>query len=158
MRISAIVFGLAFLVAGCGGEAPPAEPAAAAPAAAEDHTAHTAGAGRVFFVQPRDGATVTSPVQFEFGSEQLMVAAVPAGTVTEVRAGMGHYHLGVDTTCLPADQEIPKAAPWIHFGDGKNVIEMQLTPGQHTFAVQAGDDLHRTIEGLCETITVTVTE
>ena len=156
MRVSATIVALALLAAGCGSEAPPAEPAAAAPVAAEDHTGHTAS--RVFFVQPANGATVKSPVQFEFGSDQFTVAAVPAGTVTEVRAGMGHYHLGVDTTCLPAGQEIPKAAPWIHFGDGKNVIEMQLTPGEHTFAVQAGDDLHRTLDGLCETITINVTE
>ena len=31
---------------------------------------------------------------------------------------------------------------------------MQLEPGTHTFAVQIGDDEHRTLEGLCETIEV----
>jgi Domain of unknown function (DUF4399) len=51
---------------------------------------------------------------------------------------------------------IPKADPWIHFGDGKNVIEMSLTPGQHRLAVQAGDDMHRTLPGMCEVINVTV--
>ena len=49
-----------------------------------------------------------------------------------------------------------KADPWIHFGDGKNVIEMQLKPGTHRLAVQAGDDMHRTISGMCEVISVTV--
>ena len=142
---------------GCGSpapsaEAPPAETAAAAP---ENHMAHAAG--RVFFVMPQDGAMVTSPVHFEFGSEALQIAAVPQGTVTAVRPETGHFHLGVDTECLPAGAVIPKAAPWIHFGDGKNVIDMQLEPGPHRFAVQAGDDLHQTIEGLCETVSVTVT-
>ena len=33
-----------------------------------------------------------------------------------------------------------------------------MPPGEHTFAVQLGDDEHRTIEGLCSTITVTVEE
>jgi hypothetical protein len=83
---------------------------------------------------------------------------VPAGEVKEVRAATGHFHLGVDTDCLPPGTVIPKAQPWIHFGDGKNTIEMQLTPGAHRFAVQAGDDLHTTTAGLCETIAVTVTE
>ena len=68
---------------------------------------------------------------------------------------MIHYHLGVDTDCLPAGTVIPKADPWVHFGDGKNVIEAQLTPGPHRLAVQAGDDMHRTLPGLCEVINIT---
>ena len=112
---------------------------------------------RVFFVQPLDGTTVTSPVSLEFGSENFAIAAVPPGTVTETRPALGHYHVGVDTDCLPTGTAIPKAAPWVHFGDGKNVIDMQLPPGMHRLTLQIGDDLHRTIEGLCETITVNVT-
>ena len=73
-------------------------------------------------------------------------------------AGITHYHLGVDTDCLPAGTVIPKADPWIHFGDGKNVIEMSLPPGPHKLVLQSGDDMHRTIDGLCETINVTVVQ
>jgi Domain of unknown function (DUF4399) len=114
--------------------------------------------GRVFFVQPKDGAAIKPMSTFEFGSEGVTVAAVPPGTLTpeQVRAGMIHYHLGVDTECLPAGTVIPKADPWVHFGDGKNVIEMSMTPGKHKVALQAGDDMHRTIEGLCQIINVTV--
>jgi hypothetical protein len=116
------------------------------------------GRGRVFFVQPKDGGTIKPMSTFEFGSEGVTVAAVPPGTLTpeQVRAGMIHYHLGVDTACLPAGTVIPKADPWVHFGDGKNVIEMSMTPGPHKVALQAGDDMHRTIEGLCQVISVTV--
>lgn len=113
---------------------------------------------RVFFVQPKDGATVTSPVALEFGADGVSIAAVPQGTVTEARAGLGHYHVGIDTDCLPAGTDIPKAAPWVHFGDGKNVIDMQLPAGSHRLTLQVGDDLHRTIEGLCSTISVTVAQ
>jgi hypothetical protein len=137
------------LVMACGGGSAPAEDAA-------HEGGHTGG--RVFFVSPKEGATVKSPVQLEFGSDMFTIAAVPAGEVTTVRAGTGHFHLGVDTDCLPEGAVIPKADPWIHFGDGKNVIEMQLTPGPHKLAVQAGDDKHATMAGLCETINVTVTE
>jgi hypothetical protein len=142
-------------------EAPP--PAATTPGAttpaAGSHGGHPAG-GKVFFVRPRNGDTIKSMATFEFGSEGTTIAAVPPGTLTaeQVRPGMTHYHLGVDTDCLPPGQIIPKADPWIHFGDGKNVIEMQLKPGPHKFVVQSGDDMHRTIEGLCETINVTVVE
>ena len=112
---------------------------------------------RVFFVQPQDGATVQSPVTLEFGAEDFQIAAVPAGTPTETRPDLGHHHVGIDTDCLPTGTVIPMAAPWVHFGDGKNVIDMQLPPGSHRLTLQVGDDLHRTIEGLCETITVNVT-
>jgi hypothetical protein len=97
---------------------------------------------------------------FEFGVENVTIGAVPPGDLTEadVRPGIAHHHLGVNTDCLPAGTEIPKAEPWIHFGDGKNTIEMVLTPGEYRFALQAGDDLHRAIDGLCEVITVTVKE
>jgi hypothetical protein len=33
---------------------------------------------------------------------------------------------------------------------------MSMTPGKHKVVLQSGDDMHRTIEGLCQTITVNV--
>ena len=121
---------------------------------------------RVFFVSPQDGERVPAfefgvneiPVVFEFGIANYEIAAVPE-EVEQARAGMGHFHLGVDTECLPAGEEIPQGAPWVHFGDASNKIEMMLEePGEHTYAVQVGDDEHRTIAGLCETITIRVIE
>ena len=44
----------------------------------------------------------------------------------------------------------------MHFGDGSSTFESLLDPGEHTFAIQIGDDEHRTLEGLCDTITITV--
>jgi hypothetical protein len=37
---------------------------------------------------------------------------------------------------------------WVHFGDGKDVFDTQLTPGRHKLALQLGDDLHNTMPGL----------
>ena len=82
----------------------------------------------------------------------------PQGVVTETRPALGHFHVGVDTECLPVDTEIPKANPWIHFGDGSTTIEMQLEPGTHTFVLQLGDDEHRTQEELCATVSIEVAE
>jgi hypothetical protein len=115
------------------------------------------GGPRVYFSEPKNGAMVKSPVHVVFASDMFTIAAVPPGEVTQVRPGTGHYHLGVDTKCLEPGTVIPKADPWIHFGMGNNSIDMQLTPGQHTLVVQAGDDKHMTATGLCETITVNVT-
>jgi hypothetical protein len=116
------------------------------------------GGPRVFFVQPQDGAMVKSPVKLEFGAQDFTIAAVPQGTVTETRPSLGHYHIGLDTDCLLAGTVIPRAAPWVHFGDGKNVIDMQLPAGMHKLTLQVGDDLHKTIDGLCTSISVNVTE
>ncbi|MBM3771963.1 MAG: DUF4399 domain-containing protein [Acidimicrobiia bacterium] len=149
-------FGLAAMTVACGGtEAPPASttPAESVPAAAPADAAV-----RVFFVSPKNGDTIKPLSSVEFGSSGLTVAAVPKGELTpeQVRPQTIHYHLGTDTDCLPPGTVIPKADPWIHFGDGKNVIEMSLAPGPHRIAVQAGDDRHMTIAGLCEVIKVTV--
>ena len=112
---------------------------------------------RVFFVEPKNNATVTSPVHLKFGSEGITIAAVPAGEITTVRPGMAHYHLGIDQDCLPPGKNIVKGTPsWVHFGDGKDEIDMQLTPGRHRLALQLGDDLHNTLPGACQMITVTV--
>ena len=137
--------------AGCGGggaesgDAEESAPMAEAPAAEP----------RVFFVAPRDETDHATeiPLGFTFGVENFEVSPVP-GEVSSPRAAMGHYHLGVNAECLPAGEIIPAADPWVHFGDGSDGMEMQLEGGQYRFSVQIGDDEHRTIEGLCETITV----
>jgi len=150
-----VMAALTLAVAACSQPAEP--PRTTTPPAA---TPGGPGAGRVFFVSPKNGETIKTMHRFEFGNTGVTIAAVPPGNLTpdQVRPGMTHYHLGVDTDCLPAGTAIPKADPWIHFGDGKNVIEMQLKPGPHKLVLQSGDDLHRTISGLCETINVTVAE
>ena len=119
-----------------------------------------AARGRVFFQQPKNGDTIKPMSTIIFANEGVTISPVPPGELTpaQVRPGMTHYHLGVDTDCLPAGQVIPKADPWIHFGTGKNEIEMQLKPGPHKLVLQSGDDMHRTLEGLCEVINVTVAE
>ena len=114
---------------------------------------------RVFFVEPKNNATVTSPVHLKFGSEGIEIAAVPPGDVKTTRPGVGHYHVGVEESCLATGKTIVKGTPsWVHFGDGKSEIDMQLTPGKHKLALQLGDDLHNTMPNTCATITVNVSK
>jgi len=111
----------------------------------------------VSFVEPKNNATVTSPVHMKFAATGVEIAAVPPGDITTARPGMAHYHVGVGVSCLPPGKNIVKGTPsWIHFGDGKSEIDMQLTPGKHKLALQLGDDLHNTLPGACQVITVTV--
>jgi hypothetical protein len=111
-------------------------------------------APRVFFVSPADGATVGTLAELQFGAENFTIEPVGDGMV---HADHGHFHIGLDTTCLPAGEVIPTADPWVHFGDGSSTIEFSLPPGQHTLTLQVGDGEHRTLAepGLCTTITVT---
>jgi len=111
---------------------------------------------KIFFVEPKSGASVTSPVHMKFGISDYEIAPVPQGDVKESRPAVGHYHIGVDTTCLPANTVIPKASPWVHFGDGKSEFDLQLPPGKHKIVLQLGDDLHKTVAGLCTTLSVNV--
>jgi hypothetical protein len=112
---------------------------------------------RVFFVEPKNGAAVTSPVHMKFGSSGIEISPVPPGDLKETRPGVAHYHVGIGVSCLPPGKNIVKGTPsWVHFGDGKSEIDMQLTPGRHRLALQLGDDLHNTIPGACQMITVNV--
>jgi uncharacterized protein DUF4399 len=113
--------------------------------------------GRVFFIEPKNGATVTSPLHMKFGSEGIKIEAVPPGDVTTTRPGVGHYHVGIDQSCLPAGKNIVKGTPsWVHFGKAESEFDTQLTPGKHRLSLQIGDDLHNTMPGFCQTITVNV--
>ena len=151
MALVALLTMGAMACGGGGGDAESVGGADAEPAAAEEPT----GAPRVFFVAPRNETDHPPelPLGFTFGSENFAISPVPDDP-SNPRGGMGHYHLGVNTECLPAGEIIPAADPWVHFGDGSDGMEMTLEDGEYTFSVQIGDDEHRTIEGLCETITV----
>ena len=116
-----------------------------------------AGTAKVFFIEPKNGAMVTSPVHMKFGSSGTEISPVPAGDVKTIRPGMTHYHVGIGVSCIPPGKNIVKGTPsWVHFGDGKSEIDMQLTPGRHRLALQLGDDLHNTVPGACQMITVNV--
>ena len=143
---------LAVFLAGAAGAAASGEAAAAAQEAP-----------RVFFVAPEDGARHSEDViAIEFGAENYPISAIPEGFDQETgtpREGMGHYHLGYGTGCLPVGVIIPQGGNWQHFGDGSNTTTLENAPaGTYELTVQIGDDQHRTQEGLCATISIEVTE
>ena len=159
---AAVVFGLAAgaCKSGTTEEAAKTETPAAAPA--ESHEGHQAK--MVYFAEPKDGATVPTLTKFVFKTDNYEISPVPKDA-KEARPNVGHFHLGVDTDCLAPGTAIPKAeagakpgtaGQWIHFGTGSDNIEMALTPGPHKMSVEVGDDLHHAVEGLCQTINITV--
>ncbi|MEN7341785.1 MAG: DUF4399 domain-containing protein [Pseudomonadota bacterium] len=110
---------------------------------------------RVYFVEPVDGASVTSPVTVVFGADDI--AVVPAGDTT---ANSGHHHLLINTGLPDVTQPIPKDAQHVHFGMGQTDATIELPPGTHTLQMLLGDYLHIPHEPpiTSDVITITVTE
>jgi len=91
----------------------------------------------VFFVTPRDGATVSNPVILNFAVSGMGVA--PAGDNTPMT---GHHHVIVDAELPAMDMPIPADANHVHFGDGSSTTELTLAPGEHTLQLVFADHLH----------------
>src|SRR3954462_14410843 len=70
-----------------------------------------AATAKVFFIEPKNNATVTSPVHMKFGSSGVEIARVPPGDLKETRPGVAHYHVGIDQACLPPGKNIVKGPP-----------------------------------------------
>jgi hypothetical protein len=110
----------------------------------------------VYFVNLKDGQTVTSPVRVVFGLYGNGVA--PALTAKEKT---GHHHLLVDTELSDEEKQfsIPNDAQHIHFGGGQTETKLELTPGQHTLQLVFGDlnhELHKPTPIMSQKITITV--
>ena len=96
---------------------------------------------RVFFVNLKDGQTVTSPLKVEMGVEGLKVDSVVAG----LKAGSGHHHLLIDVDSIPTKALVPPtdSVRHYHFGNAQTSATIKLTPGKHTLVLQFADALHR---------------
>ena len=92
---------------------------------------------RVYFISPKDGATVTSPVTVRFGLSGMGIA--PAGIAME---NTGHHHLLIDTAPPPFDQPVPADAKHLHFGKGQTEAVVPLAPGRHRLQLLLADHLH----------------
>jgi hypothetical protein len=117
-----------------------------------DPTPAPAGA-RVYFIEPRDGATVQGPVKVVFGLAGMGVA--PAGTQA---ANTGHHHLLVDGPGFDAGKPLPATDQVRHFGGGQTEATVELKPGKHTLQLVLGDWKHQPHQPpvVSETITITV--
>ena len=96
---------------------------------------------RVFFVNLKDGQTVSSPLRVEMGVEGLTVDSVNVG----LKAGSGHHHLLIDVDSIPTKVMVPPtdSVRHYHFGNAQTSAEIKLTPGKHVLVLQFADALHR---------------
>jgi hypothetical protein len=99
-------------------------------------TPSPAGAA-VYFVDPRDGATIPTKSIIHFGLRNMGVA--PAGSD---RPNSGHHHLLIDTPVPPLNEPIPNDFNHLHFGAGQTEAEVTLAPGNHTLQLLLADKDH----------------
>jgi hypothetical protein len=106
------------------------------PAAAQ--TPSPAGA-KVYIINLKDGAEVTSPFLVQFGLSGMGVA--PAGVE---KPNTGHHHLLIDTkmTDEQMKQPIPADDTHKHFGGGQTEAMVTLAPGKHTLQLLLADWTH----------------
>lgn len=92
----------------------------------------------VYFIEPADGATVSSPVKVKFGLKGMTVR--PAGELVE---GTGHHHLLINTAGPKAGEVIPADDKHRHFGKGQTETEVALPPGEYVLKMQFADGYHQ---------------
>ncbi len=106
----------------------------------------------VFFVEPKDGATVSSPFKVIFGVKGMAVE--PAG---DIRADSGHHHLLINLGAMPAGEVIPVDDKHLHFGKAQTEAEVTLPPGQYKLTMQFANGAHVSYgPAMAATINVTV--
>ena len=92
----------------------------------------------LYFIEPKDGATVNGPVKIVFGLSGMGVA--PAGIDLP---NTGHHHLLVDIENLPdLTKPIPANINHIHFGKGQTEVLIDLPKGKRSLQLLLGNYLH----------------
>lgn len=107
----------------------------------------------VYFISPRNGEAVSSPIRVQFGLRGMGVA--PAGVE---KAGTGHHHVLVDLAQVDVNTPLPTDGAHRHFGAGQTETTLDLPPGPHTLQLLLGDQNHIPHHPpvLSERITITV--
>ncbi|MES0883556.1 DUF4399 domain-containing protein [Roseibium sp. SCP14] len=93
----------------------------------------------LYFINIKDGDTVSSPVTIQFGLKGMGVA--PSGTEQE---NTGHHHLIINEAIEGEElnEPIPADDQHIHFGGGQTETTIDLPPGTHELQLVLGDWTH----------------
>jgi Domain of unknown function (DUF4399) len=94
---------------------------------------------KVYFINLKNGDTVTSPVAIRFGLSGMGIA--PAGTNLP---DTGHHHLIIDDKIEgeALNEAIPMDERHLHFGKGQSEATVTLPKGSHTLQLVLGDWSH----------------
>ena len=97
---------------------------------------------KVYFINLKDGDTVSSPVVVKFGLAGMGVA--PAGLQGDETAATGHHHLLIDSELTGAalKDPVPSDDNHRHFGKGQTEATIALPAGTHTLQLVLADWTH----------------
>jgi hypothetical protein len=125
------------------------------PATAQNPVTPSPKGAKVYFVNIKNGAVVTSPFLVQFGLSGMGVA--PVGIDKE---NTGHHHLIIDTKLSPEELKAPiePDAKHVHYGAGQTEAMVTLPPGQHTLQLVLGNWSHIPHDPpvMSEIVTITV--
>jgi hypothetical protein len=118
----------------------PTTPPSAAPAASDTGQSKAPAGAYSYFVNLKNGDTVTSPFKVVFGLSPNMGIA-PAGVEKD---NVGHHHILVDTTLSAEEMTQPLIMDekHIHFGKGQTETTLTLPPGKHTLQLVLANWTH----------------
>lgn len=96
---------------------------------------------RVFFVNIKDGQTVSSPLKVDMGVEAMSVDIADGN----VKTASGHHHILIDIDSISMGTIVPPtdSVHHYHFGKAQTSAEIKLTPGKHSIVLQFADAMHR---------------
>lgn len=107
---------------------------------------------KVYFVNLKDGDTVSSPVKVLFGLSGAGVA--PAGVNKE---NTGHHHLLIDSPEVDLTKPLPASDQVKHFGGGQTETSLELKPGKHTLQLVFADWKHQPFNPSVQSEKITIT-
>ena len=98
-----------------------------------------------YFVNLKDGDTVSGPVKAIFGLSGMGIA--PAGVEKE---NTGHHHLLIDRASIGEGEDGEEEFEYgiladennIHYGKGQTETVLDLAPGKHSLQLVLGDHYH----------------
>lgn len=106
----------------------------------------------VYFINLKDGDTVSSPLFIQFGLKNAGIA--PAGVQNPTT---GHFHLLVDDPTLDYTQPLPMTEQIKHYGGGQTETTVTLKPGKHTLQLLLADWKHQSFNPAVASPKITIT-
>ncbi len=111
-------------------------------------------AEKVFFVEPKDGATVAKTFHVKMGLEGRTICEAEKEHKDKT---CGHHHIIIDGKPVAVKTVVSKDATHLHFGKAQTEADITLPPGKHTLTLQLADWSHLSFgEAMSQTITVDV--
>jgi Domain of unknown function (DUF4399) len=106
----------------------------------------------VDFIEPKNGAVLSSPFKVVFAVSGMEVS--PAG---ELKPNTGHHHLLINSQAMPQGEVIPFDDTHKHFGKGQTDTEVTLPPGHYKLTMQFANGAHQSYGAeMSKSIEVTV--